>query len=101
MNTATRWEGVRIQDIEVPIATFGTAPATAADPLDILSLFVCGAGGSTVPFTSDRLLKLYPTHDEYVRKYTEAADKALAGGYLLKSDHDSAVEWAQSSTTPN
>jgi hypothetical protein len=92
--------GVRIQDIEVPIATFGTAPAAAADPTDLLSLFVCGAGGSTVPFTADRLLELYPTHDDYVQKYTKAADKALAGGYLLQADHDSAVQWSQSAAIP-
>ena len=88
--------GVRLQDIDVPIATFSTAPAMAPDPLDFLSLFVCGAGGSTVPMTEQQLLKLYPTHDDYVQQYTEAADKALASGYLLKADHESAIQWAQS-----
>jgi hypothetical protein len=93
--------GVRIQDIEVPIAVHGTAPAVAADPFDFLSLFVCGAGGSSVPFTEEKLLKLYPTHDDYVQKYTRAADKALASGYILQADHDSAIKWAKSAPIPN
>jgi hypothetical protein len=93
--------GVRIQDIDVPIATHGTAPAVAADLLDFLSLFVCGAGGSSVPLTQQQLLELYPTHKDYVRLYTEAADKVLANGFLLKADYDSAIEWAKKEPIPN
>jgi hypothetical protein len=94
--------GVRIQDIEVPIATtYSLDGAAAADRFDFLSLFVCGAGGSTTPFTETQLLKLYPTHDDYFKKYSEAADKALDGGFLLKADYDSAIKWAKSAPIPN
>ncbi len=86
--------GVRIQDIEVPIATYSMAPALAANWWDILSVFVCGAGGSTVSLTEQQLLELYPTHEDYVQQYTEAADEALANGYLLQADYETAIQKA-------
>jgi len=92
--------GVRLQDIEVPIAKFSLDGAAAADPFDFLSLFVCGAGGSTTRFTPEQLLKLYPTHDDYVKKYSKAAEKARDGGFLLKADYDSAIKWAKSAPVP-
>jgi hypothetical protein len=92
--------GVRIQDIDVPIATY-TKGNTAKDPLDFLSGFACGLSGGVVPLTQQRLLELYPTHEDYVQKYTQAADKAVADGFLLQADHDAAVLKAQSAPIPN
>lgn len=93
--------GVRIQDIEVPIATYSTAGAMPADPLDFFSLITCGAGGSAVRLTEQELLELYPTHEDYVQQYTEAADEALANGYLLQADYEAALQKAQSAPIPN
>jgi hypothetical protein len=91
--------GVRLPDIDVPIATyaFDNGPK---DPTDIIGYLACGLGGQTIPFTAAELLKLYPTHDDYVQKYTAAADKALAGGYLLKADCDESVQQANAAPIP-
>lgn len=43
----------------------------------------------------------YPTHADYVDKYTRAADQALSAGFLLEEDHKNAVERAKSAPIPN
>jgi hypothetical protein len=35
------------------------------------------------PQMAQQLQQKYPSRDNYVQKYAAAADKALAGGYLL------------------
>jgi len=67
---------------------------------DLISTFACGLSGSVVQFTPDRLLQLYPTHDDYVQKYTQAADKAVAAGFMLQSDRDIAVDKAKNAPNP-
>ena len=52
-------------------------------------------------FTEAKLLELYPTHEDYVQKYTDAADKALASGYLLQQDYDESVQHAKVAPIPN
>jgi hypothetical protein len=63
--------------------------------------FACGLGGTTIPFSQAELLELYPTHEDYVTKYTAAADEALESGYLLQADHDEAIAQAQAAPIPN
>jgi Alpha/beta hydrolase domain len=91
--------GVRIQDIDIPIATY-TAGNAPTNLLDFISILGCGLSGAVVPLTSSRLTTLYPTHDDYIRKYTEAADKALAAGFLLQADRDYAIELAKKAPIP-
>lgn len=91
--------GVRLPDIDAPIKSF-TNNNGPANPTDLLSLLGCGLAGSAVPFTPEKLKQLYPTHDDYVQKYTAAADKALMGGYLLKADYDEMVEAARAAPIP-
>jgi hypothetical protein len=45
-------------------------------------------------------LQLYPTHDDYVTKYTAAADQAVAAGYELQADHDDAITQAKAASIP-
>jgi hypothetical protein len=92
--------GVRLPEIDVPTASYGT-DNSAKDPTDLMSAFVCSLSGNTVAFTADKLQALYPTHDDYVKKYTNAADKALAAGYLLQADYDEGIKKAQSAPVPN
>lgn len=92
--------GVRLPDIEVPIATYGFDNGPA-DPLDFIGYLACGLGGTTIPFTEAKLLQLYPTHEDYVMQYTAAADAALASGYLLQADYDEAIRVAQDAPIPN
>jgi hypothetical protein len=53
------------------------------------------------PFSASLLQTLGSSHADYVQKYTKAADKALAGGYLLKADHEIAVESAKNAPVPS
>jgi hypothetical protein len=92
--------GVRIQDIDVPVATY-TKSNTAKSSSDLISTFACGLSGSVVAFTPRQLMQLYPTHEDYVQKYTQAAEKALAAGYLVQGDHDIAIQMAKAAPIPN
>jgi hypothetical protein len=91
--------GVRTPHIQVAIATYGfdNAPANSTD---FVALLACGLGGNTVPFTESKLTQLYPTHDDYVKKYTAAADEAVAKGYLLQADYDEVVKEAKAAPIP-
>jgi hypothetical protein len=91
--------GMRLPDLDVPIATY-TKSNTAKGFLDILSAFACGLSGSVVRFTPDRLMQMYPTHDDYVQKYKQAADKAVAAGFMLAADRDIAVAEAMKAAIP-
>lgn len=91
--------GVRSPDIEIPIATHGFDNGPK-DPSDVVGLLACGLGGEQIPFTEAELTKLYPTHEDYVSKYTAAADKAVTDGIWLPADRDEAVKAAQAAPIP-
>jgi hypothetical protein len=91
--------GVRLPEIDVPTATYTTQ--NSAKRGDMASLMACIFMGAAEPFTEERLLQLYPTHDDYVKKYTQAADKALADGFLLQEDYQDAIEEAKAAPIPN
>lgn len=91
--------GVRLPEIAVPIATYG-ANNSAAPGTDFLSGMACSLGGSTTLFSSNLLHKLYPTHDDYVNKYTKAADQTVSDGYMLQADRDVAVQDAANAAIP-
>ena len=64
--------GVRLPDVDVPIATYrglGDGPGAL--------------GGVTIPFPGEKLKALYPTHEDYVRKLSAAADTAGKRGVIL------------------
>jgi hypothetical protein len=91
--------GIRTADIDVPISTHGFDNAPK-NPGDIVGLLACGLGGEEIPFTAEKLMTLYPTHEDYVTKYTAAADKTVQAGYWLKEDRDEAVKIAQAAPIP-
>jgi hypothetical protein len=91
--------GVRLPELEVPVAKYGQANFTTGS-LAFLDLFACVAGGSTTPFTPAKLATLYPTHADYVSKYTAAADAAVAKGYIRPVDRDNAVARAKLAAIP-
>lgn len=91
--------GVRLPELDAPIATY-TLGNSAVDFTDFQQTFICGASGATIPLTANQLLTLYPKHDDYVKKYTAAADKALAAGYLLKADYDESIQEAKDAPIP-
>lgn len=91
--------GVRLPELEVPIATY-TTENSAAPGTDLIAGMACGLGGATERFTEEKLLELYPTHDDYVKKYTAAAEKSVADGILLEEDCKTAIEEAEKAPIP-
>ncbi|RZI82838.1 MAG: hypothetical protein EOP38_14710 [Rubrivivax sp.] len=91
--------GLRLPEIDVPIAKYGHANFTTGS-LAFLDLFACVAGGNTNYFKADKLKALYPTHADYVGKYKAAADAALAKGYIRPVEYVNALKRAQAAQVP-
>lgn len=86
--------GVRLPDLDAPVATY--APNNGGGNVPGACLLL----GTTTPFSPDRIRQLYPNHATYVAKFTAAADRALRAGYLLRPDHDEAVARARTANVP-
>lgn len=91
--------GLRLPEIDVPIAKYGHANFTTGS-LAFLDLFACVAGGNTTYFNASKLKTLYPTHEAYVSKYKAAADATVAKGYILPPDRDKGVQRAEAAKVP-
>ena len=91
--------GLRLAEIDVPVAKYGHANSTTGS-LTFLDLFACVAGGNTNAFTAAKLKSLYPTHADYVNKYTTAANAVLSKGYVRLADVANAVARAQAAQIP-
>lgn len=94
--------GVRLPDIEVPVARHNYANYGWFGPGSyfVANAFACLFLGNTVPFSQDKLLQLYPSHENYVEQYTDAAKAALEAGFLLPLDYEEAVANAQQAPIP-
>ncbi|GAA4860397.1 alpha/beta hydrolase domain-containing protein [Paenibacillus vulneris] len=79
--------GIRLPELEVPIARYAVSP-------------FYGLGGYTIPFTTEELKKLYPTHDDYVAKVTAAAESAEKAGIILPYRKDDYIRAAQAAPIP-
>jgi hypothetical protein len=89
--------GVRNPLVDVPVATLTGDPpgnATLAE-LRKSGTGVCTLFGETVPFDKEKLVELYGTADNYIAEFRAAADKAVAGGFLLRSDADELITEAE------
>jgi hypothetical protein len=95
--------GVRLPDVDVPIKVYrrDNGPAAGADLFSaVIGVLACGLAGTAEPLSSQQLMRLYPTHEDYVQKYTEAADRALMGGFLLQEDYELSIEEAMAAPVP-
>ena len=96
--------GVRLPDVDVPIKVYSSdnSPAGGADLFSVaIGGLACGLAGTAEPLSTQKLMELYPTHEDYVQKYTAAADRALEAGYLLQADYDELIAIAQAARVPN
>lgn len=91
--------GLRLPEIDVPIAKYGHANFTTGS-LAFLDLFACVAGGNTNAFDASKLKTLYPTHTDYVAKYTLAATAALLKGYIRPVEYAKGIARAQAAKVP-
>jgi hypothetical protein len=87
--------GVRSPDVDVPIRTLSGDPSPSA-----AGSFWCFLFGSTTPFTPDKLMTLYPTHDDYVSKVKDAALQAKQSGFLLEPEAQGFIEEAEKAAVP-
>jgi hypothetical protein len=58
----------------------------------------CRLMGSSEPFDAARLATLYPTHDAYVARVKDAAEKVLTAGFITKADADATIRDADKSS---
>jgi alpha/beta hydrolase family protein len=86
--------GVRLPDLDALVGAY--APNNSGGNV----AGACGLLGTTTPFSAQRILQLYPDHATYVAKFTEAANRALRGGYLVRADYDEAVARANAAKVP-
>ncbi|MDD9942668.1 MAG: alpha/beta hydrolase domain-containing protein [Myxococcales bacterium] len=95
--------GVRLPDIDVPIKVYSSenAPADGADLFSfVIGGLACGLAGTANPMSKQQLMQLYPTHEDYVQKYTAAADKAVMAGFLLQEDYEEMIDLAEAAQVP-
>jgi hypothetical protein len=91
--------GIRLPELEVPVARYTTVnigrPNTGVpNGLDWLG---CSLFGSTEPFSRKQLGSLYSSHDDYVARYSAAAQALVDAGFMLPEDRALAVLRAQQS----
>lgn len=86
--------GVRSPDVDVPISTL------SGDSTDT-SGFFCFIFGSTTPFAPEKLMELYPTHEEYVQKVKASAEATFKAGFLLEPEAMGFVADAERASVPN
>lgn len=84
--------GIRTAAVDAPIAVLSGQSASGS--------IVCALFGSSTPLSSDQLLSLYPTHDDYVSKVTAATTKAQQAGFILAADVPLIVQEAQAAPVP-
>jgi Alpha/beta hydrolase domain len=70
--------GIRLPQLETPLATLSGEPGGGPG--------FCSLFGFTAPFDAARLSSLYPTHQDYVKAFSKAADRAQRDGFLLPTD---------------
>jgi hypothetical protein len=118
--------GIRLPDIQVPAETysainFSQPTQESLSPSQLLSTLesifttletgeitnttlrnegLCLLEGYYQPFSAAALQALYPTHADYVAKYTAAAASDLAVGFLTQADYSASVAAAQASSIP-
>jgi len=81
--------GIRLPQADVPLAQNSAIPLT-----DDIWAFL---GGSSHAFSNEKVLGLYGTKDEFLRRFSAAAERAVAAGVLLPRDVDGLVAEAEAS----
>jgi hypothetical protein len=85
--------GIRTPAVDAPVSVLtGEAPPGRS--------VLCMLFGDTRPFDAATLAQLYRTHEDYVVAVTEAADAAVAAGFLLQADADAFVAAAEEAAVP-
>lgn len=89
--------GIRTPHVDVPIATL---KPVKEDGGGCGGDMMCNMFGSTEPFPAEKLLKLYPTHEDYVTKFTASAEATVAAGFMLEPEKQAIIAEAQAAAIP-
>ena len=84
--------GIRTPYMVVPTALWGSSETGTPGP--------CSSYMYMIPFTSDVLKGLYTDHNDYVTKFTAAANALVTSGFWLKEDAQNAIAEATSAKIP-
>ncbi|MBX3023410.1 hypothetical protein KF840_00730 [bacterium] len=85
--------GIRTPPVDVPVEVLSGVPGPNPALLCILL-------GSTTPLSPERLAALYPSSEDYSRRYEAAADATIAAGFVLADDRDALLGFADPSALP-
>ena len=85
--------GIRTPAVDVPVSTL----SGAGPPGESIT---CALFGTTVPFSTAELRRLYPTHGDYVARFDADAARAVRAGFLLRPDADELEAAAAASAVP-
>ena len=80
--------GIRTPPVDVPVVVLSGTPGPGAD-------LICLLLGSTTPLPAERIAQLYPSADDYLAAYEQAADGAVDAGFVLAEDRDALVGFAR------
>jgi hypothetical protein len=83
--------GVRTPQVDAPIAALGSQGNSGG---------FCFLFGSTVPFGTAQLLRLYPNHTKFVSAWGRAVNKDRSAGFLLPADASELLRSAVLSAVP-
>jgi hypothetical protein len=94
--------GIRLPQLDVPIATYGPSNSPDPDlvlppPLDQLGLLICRLSGSVFPFDAGTLAALYGNHGAYVSQIAERAIALRQQRFLLDEELELLIEEAAES----
>ena len=81
--------GLRIPEMEVPIATYRGVLTPSAD-----------CTSAVQPFSADRLRQLYPTHKAYASAFERAVNGLVVKGFLARADARKLTAQAKAAPVP-
>jgi hypothetical protein len=83
--------GVRLPDVAVPLAQHDGLHPNEFDILDRIS-------GTSLSFSEDQLRNVYSSPADYLERYTEAVDAAVAEGTLVPEERPALIAAAQAAS---
>jgi hypothetical protein len=84
--------GVRSPHVDVPVATLDSVNG---------GVFLCRLFGRTIPFSTEQVLILYPTKDDFMTQWLDAINDSVVNGFLLAEDVDELTAAADAWDFPN
>jgi hypothetical protein len=80
--------GIRTPPLDVPVEVLSAEPGPSSE-------MICIAVGSAIPLPPERLAALYPSSEEYQRRFDAAVEDAIAAGFVLEDDRPAIEAYAQ------